>query len=323
MTGPGLLASSIFINDSGRADAASLPPWLQENIRSLWDRHPALPHRLWGQDEVLALLAQRFSREVVQAFLALKPYAFRADLARYCVMHAHGGVYADLSYFLLRPLPLEPRRLVVFRDFLWSSPWDASNGVIAAPPGHRVFERAIEMVCANVRRGYLGPTPLCPTGPALFGQALAMGCEAQDLVTGAAALIERPILKTLVPRVELPVDDRLHALVLGQDVVAIKRKRMGSPGLAGFGVRDGNGYADLWARRDVYDPALRQALLSGHGAADVADAAGMAAGAAGDGEDAPPFVAPPASFDTLAVAPSLGRSGWVGRLRRLLARPGR
>ena len=244
--------TSIFLSPSGLADEEPLPPLILENIRSLQKRHPRIPHKLFGQAELTAFIEQKFSSEVVNAFVQLKPLAYKADLARYCVMYEHGGVYADLSYYFLRSLPVDAHRVIVFRDFMWSSPWDTSNGVFSAPPRHRVFETAIQMVCANVRRGYYGNTPLCPTGPALFGKALAMVCEPEDIVTGVAGLVGKDLVARAARNIDLPADEKAHCLILRDGIVAVKRKRMGSPGLSDFGVAGGSGYSDLWRRRDIY-----------------------------------------------------------------------
>jgi hypothetical protein len=251
-----MLLTSIFINSSGVIDIFSLPEMVLGNIKSFQKNHPLLPHRLFGQSEILSFLEEKFSQEVKVAFLNLKPYAYKADLARYCLMYEYGGIYADLSYFFLKPLPIDPLRIVVFRDFTWSSPWDTSNGVFSAPPKHKAFEVAIELICNNVRRGYYGPTSLCPTGPALFGKALATVCEAQDLVTGSAGLVQKKTVSRVAPKVELPSGNKSHCLMLAGEIVAVKRKRMGSPGLTDFGISNGNGYLELWRKRDIYNVAI-------------------------------------------------------------------
>lgn len=234
-------------------NGSSLPPLILENMSSLRKHHPDIPHRLFKLEELQSFLSDKFPREVFNAFMALKPYAFKADLARYCLMYEHGGVYADLSYCLLQPLPLDPQRVVVFRDFMWSSPWDTSNGLFSAPPKHGAFAQAIELICANVRRNYYGPTSLCPTGPALFGKALAMSCEAQDILTGSAELVEKNAVKEVAPDLDLPSDERSHCLTLENRLMAVKRKRMGSPGLTDFGVATDGGYYELWRAGDIYD----------------------------------------------------------------------
>jgi hypothetical protein len=247
-----MILSSILVNASGRIDEDALGPVIRENIDSLRRHHPGLAHRFFGLEDIRQLLRQCFGAQVLAAFEALGPYAYKADLARYCILHESGGVYADLSYLLLAPLPLDGDRITVFRDFQWSSPWDVSNGLIAAPARHPALQQAIEMVCANVARRYYGPTPLCPTGPALFGKALATACDPEQVIAGNAIVQERGSLATVMPESMLPAGKRIHALALGGRLVAIKRKRMGAQGLVELGVTDGNAYRDFWVERRVY-----------------------------------------------------------------------
>jgi hypothetical protein len=248
-----MLLSSILVNASGRIDEAGLGAVIRENVDSLRRHHPGLGHRFFGREEIRQLIRQRFSAEVLGAFDALRPYAYQADLARYCILHEFGGLYADLSYLLLGPLPLDGQRITVFRDFQWSSPWDVSNGLIASPARHPALLKAIEAVCANVARRYYGPTPLCPTGPALFGKALATACDPEQVIAGHALVQERESLARLIPQAMLPAGKRVHVLALGGSLVAIKRKRMGAQGLAELGVADGNAYRDFWVERRVYE----------------------------------------------------------------------
>ncbi|HEX8532534.1 MAG TPA: glycosyltransferase, partial [Allosphingosinicella sp.] len=62
----------------------------------------------------------------------------------------------------------------------------------------------------------------------------------------------------------------VHCLTLGDSLMAIKRKRMASPGLTDFGMNNGNAYAELWEQRRIYvDPgpdAAEEAVPAGTGA---------------------------------------------------------
>ncbi len=245
------LTSLLF--SSAPADVADgLAPVVRQNIDSLKQWHPQGEHALFFEAQAREFIQSHFSTEVVRAFDTLRPYAYKADLARYCILHQQGGIYADLSYFFVNPLPVTPDRIVVFRDFFWSSPWDTSNGMIAAPPRHKALQRAIELVCENVRRGYYGPTALCPTGPALWGKALASTCDPDELIAGSAVLFDRATVQTSLPEVSLPAGSKLHCLVLQKKIVAIKRKPVGAPGLSSLGVQGSDSYAQLWKQRDIY-----------------------------------------------------------------------
>ena len=245
-----MLLSSILIT-SDNQDEASLSTVMAENVQSLKDRHPSVEHKFFRQDDVLELLEAKFPKEVVDAYHALRPFSYRADLARYCILYEIGGVYADLSYYILAPIPLGEKP-VVFRGNLVSSPWDTSNGLIYSPPRHKALELTIEMLLANVKRRYYGATSLCPTGPALFGRALAITCEAEELETGGALLVNRHEVEKVAPHVALPPDQIIHCQFLRMTWIAVKRKPLLSPGLTKMGVATGNVYKDLWDTRRVY-----------------------------------------------------------------------
>jgi len=105
-------------------------------------------------------LDTHFPPEVRQAYDALLPGAFKADLFRYCVLLIHGGVYADMDVLLESNLDAsvgpdvgfmvpvdEPGSPVNLRMCLW-------NGFIAAAPGHPFLAKAIQSVVNNVRNRF-------------------------------------------------------------------------------------------------------------------------------------------------------------------------
>ena len=175
---------SILIADRPTGAAPSLPPAVERNIASFQDRHPGMPHRLFDDDAIRAFLRSHMEADILWAYDQLLPYAYRADLARLCLLYEFGGVYADLSVFFHAAWPVRPGKLAVFRDRAVIAPWIASNTVISAPPRFAALEAAIRMIVGNCRRRYRGASPLCPTGPVLFGKAIAMHCEPQQIHMG-------------------------------------------------------------------------------------------------------------------------------------------
>lgn len=175
---------SILIADQPVADPAALPPTIARNIASLREHHPGLPHRLYDQDAIRDFLRTHMEPDVAWAYEQLLPYAYRADLTRLCLLHAFGGLYADLSVFFHAPLPVESGKLIVFRDRAVVAPWIVSNTILGAPPGSPALEAAIRMIVANCRSRYRGASSLCPTGPVLLGKAIAMHCEPGQIHLG-------------------------------------------------------------------------------------------------------------------------------------------
>ncbi|MFZ2467752.1 MAG: glycosyltransferase [Parvibaculum sedimenti] len=235
-----MILASILITANDAANR-TLPEPIRANIASFRKHHPEFAHSLFNTEIARELLSSRFGREVLSAFDSLKPYAFKADLARYCILHEHGGIYADLSFFFVDPLPFDGKRLLVFPGLMATTPWDVSNGIIAAPPGHKALARAIELVCANVRKNYYGPTSFCPTGPTLFGKAVALTCEPEDILTGRALWMDSPA----------PGEPKVHCKAVDGKLVAVKRKTKAGT-ISELGVSTGNNYLHHWRAKDVY-----------------------------------------------------------------------
>lgn len=231
-----MILVSILISDDAKA---RLPPVIEQNIASFKNQFASMPHRLFDRDTIRDCLRGDFGAEVLDAFDRLVPYAYKADLARYCLLHRFGGVYADLAFRFRQPLPTLPGRLTVFRDFLYGAPSDTINGLFVSPAGHKALRKAIELVCANVRQRHYGPNPLCPTGPSLFGKAVAMTCDPDELIVGESAWVRSGILWS----------QRRHGLFLDRALVATKRRH---PDAAPPGFAGGNDYYELWKARRVY-----------------------------------------------------------------------
>eukprot|EP00980_Cylindrotheca_fusiformis_P001952 scaffold443_cov125-Cylindrotheca_fusiformis.AAC.1 len=117
-------------------------------------------YNFYTDEEAQNFLSTHFPNEVRQAYDALRPGAFKADLFRYCALLIHGGVYADMDIMLEANLDLaiepdigfmvpqdEPGTPVDLRMCLW-------NGFIAAAPGHPYLAKVIETVVNNVRNRF-------------------------------------------------------------------------------------------------------------------------------------------------------------------------
>ena len=249
-----MLLISILITDQD-GGPKELPPTVRENIDSLRAFYPGFEHRLFDRAACREIIAKDFDREVLASFDKLKPFAFQSDLARLCLLYQLGGVYADLSvYFFSRWPPANTaaevssiRKLAIFRDFCGVAPWQVANTIIFAPRQHKALEKAIDMICINVKNEYYGCSSLSPTGPDPFGKAIALTCMPEELITGDSVFT----LPEVRPGSKQMVTEASHCFVFLDKLCAVKRKRMGGS-LSELGIPGGNQYNDLWLARDVY-----------------------------------------------------------------------
>ena len=153
-------------------------------------------HKFYDDATAAVFLQDHFPPQVLEAYHAIQPGAFKADLFRYCVLLIQGGVYADMDVLLetnleeaiapnvgfMTPMD-EPGIKVGQQSCLW-------NGFMAVAPGHPFVAKTIELVVNNIRNRFtsvdyddmLCPNPilstahlfdiLFTTGPCILGTAM-------------------------------------------------------------------------------------------------------------------------------------------------------
>lgn len=118
-------------------------------------QHPEWELKLW-RDEDLPPLRNR------ALFDAATTLAAKADIVRYELLLAHGGLYVDTDFECLRPIePLLADRTAVVAS---EDGELLSIGLMAAIPGHPLFEAIVEALPASVAAGGDRP-PNEVTGP--------------------------------------------------------------------------------------------------------------------------------------------------------------
>lgn len=196
--------------------------------------------RFWDREDCRAIVQRTAGEAALQAFDQLRPYAYKADLARYCILLSFGGWYCDIKVegFVPPELPAQTD-LVVFRDIQRYSgtSWAVSNALIYSRQGNPVFEMALRDVVRNVQQRFYGATPLHPTGPVLFGKCVAVHGNYQELVVGD--------LLELTP----PLDRKNAAFVMPNgDLIAWNKRAPGGV----LDIAGTNDYNTFWASRSVY-----------------------------------------------------------------------
>jgi hypothetical protein len=153
-------------------------------------------YRFYTDQDCEDFIEQHFPSEVLEAYRALLPGAFKADLFRYCVLLICGGIYADIDVMLDSTLDIaiaadvgfmvpidKPKTRSGAQTCLW-------NGLLASSPGHPFLAKALETAVNTVRNRFttvdmahsLCPRPdllivhkwaiLFVTGPCMLGWAV-------------------------------------------------------------------------------------------------------------------------------------------------------
>lgn len=224
-------------------DTSRFSQSLQQNITSLKTIYPSAEYTLYDDAHIREFLSEEFAPEVLGAYDLMAPFAYKADLARYCLLYTFGGLYSDLSYQHIRAIePDDDTKLIVFSDIpRIHPPWSTSNAIIFARPRHPALARAIKQVIANANNRYYGLSPLDPTGPYMFGRVLAANDDWARTMFGESQMLG--IEKTGRHNI-------LKVMPEGQ-VVAIRNKvQNGSIGDLIQGHQ--HSYSELWQARKIW-----------------------------------------------------------------------
>lgn len=138
-----------------------MPDHLAEYVAS-WRRvHPGWTHTIWSADDLTWLANQELFDDAEQHTASVGQ--FRADIARYEILHRYGGVYVDCDFEALRPIDELIADVDCFAAWETDGQW-VNNAILGAVPGHPFLAELIRALPANVVRA-AGQRPNVMTGP--------------------------------------------------------------------------------------------------------------------------------------------------------------
>jgi hypothetical protein len=233
------------------SDSEELPEQIKSCMSNVKDHRNDYNHQLLHNKEVRAFISSSFPHQVLQAFDRLKPYAYKADLARLCLLQKFGGWYLDSTVTLPSALPkiAEDVEMIVFKDApnpLTSGNWNVNNGAIYAKANHPVLEIAINLIVDHGRTRFYGRTSLDPTGPGVLGRALAIHGPDRGIITGW--------YHQLTPMHQ--IKNLAYILPVGK-ILAFGKATAGTRnglGLEAYGDKGTNSYEEMYRNRDIYIP---------------------------------------------------------------------
>lgn len=204
---------------------------------------PGIRHVVYDNEMIEELIISYYGKKYINAYRKLRPFAYKSDLARYCIVNIFGGWYIDMGFKWLENVSVGSNvGLVAFRDIprFSRSSWACAGGAFFARAGYPALSIAIDLIVKNIEQDYYGFTPLCPTGPTVWGRAIASLGLRQDIVFGDFLELT-------------PTHSKKNAaLVLPDGTVCALRKP--SDDLAELGGAGTNLYWEFWRNKQVYEP---------------------------------------------------------------------
>jgi mannosyltransferase OCH1-like enzyme len=231
--------SQIFLSDTDQG----LPPFLRNATSTVKNAFPNDNHTIYDKNSLRQFISDNYDANVLGAYDSLRPYSYKADLGRFCLLNKIGGWYFDIAVRMMNPVEVGERiKFLAFRDiqrFSFTS-WSCATTVLYSRPNNPALQTAIEMIVNNCYDKYYGITPLCPTGPTLLGAALAANGSQPDFVYGD--------FLELTPTHE----QKNKAFVLPDGTIMAWHKPSGGGDLTGVGAKGVNNYNEMWNKREVY-----------------------------------------------------------------------
>jgi mannosyltransferase OCH1-like enzyme len=231
--------SQIFLSDTDQG----LSPFLRHATSTVKNAFPNDNHTIYDKDSLRQFISDNYDADVLGAYDSLRPYSYKADLGRFCLLNKIGGWYFDIAVRMMNPVEVGERiKFLAFRDiqrFSFTS-WSCATTVLYSQPDNPALQIAIEMIVNNCYDKYYGITPLCPTGPTLLGAALAANGGQANFVYGD--------FLELTPTHE----QKNKAFVLPDGTIMAWHKPSGGGDLTGVGAKGVNNYNEMWSNREVY-----------------------------------------------------------------------
>jgi len=226
------------------------PSAMRLNSKSVQQLYPKAKYQLWSGEQLRTFIGDSFRPAVLRAFDTLRPYSYKCDLARYCLLFVQGGMYVDLAVRLLNPwrIPTSCGIAAFSEMYQGMNSWTCiQNSILWAKPGRPEWETAIEWVIENCEERHYGPHDHYPTGAAVLGRAFAAAMAAK----GQGHLADDQWVGEV--RYVTPEQEMRNVCYVAPDrtLVGIRTKSTAGD-LGEIGLSGTNNYCDIWRARQAY-----------------------------------------------------------------------
>jgi len=217
---------------------------LQNNCRKIINLYTDCNYELFDDDKIRHFLKENYEEEILQTYNSLIPFSYKSDFARYCLLYKLGGWYFDIGLEVKEKIKINKNtNLVYFRDSNAHTKisWACAGGIIFSKAGNEILRKAITLVIENFKNNYYGLTPLCPTGPSLWGKAIAIVGIDKNVIIGDFI--------DLTPN----HSKRNMAMVLSNGTIVARNKDADGGDLKALGCKGTNNYNEFWHARNIYN----------------------------------------------------------------------
>jgi mannosyltransferase OCH1-like enzyme len=119
--------------------APEMPARFRASQDSWKAQHPGWEYHLWTGEEIDRLVREHYP-DLSRLFYGYPDWIQRVDVARYMILHHHGGIYSDLDIICRRPFDDLLANEVVLPK---TEPIGVSNDLILSEKGHPFFSNVL------------------------------------------------------------------------------------------------------------------------------------------------------------------------------------
>lgn len=144
--------------------------------RSIYEHFDTSEHHVYSGAELESIIKDNFAEEVYLSYKKLRPYSFRCNLGRACLLYLYGGLYLDFNMLFVNSLKQPVLENHKFCSFLYDNYRHLkglafASGIMSSEKGSVVMKNIIDIIVDNCRNEYYGSDLLNVSGGLAVGKA--------------------------------------------------------------------------------------------------------------------------------------------------------
>jgi len=254
----------ILINDTNKLPER-FPDFHNMCLSQIKKLYPDSEYHLYCGAELENIIKDNFDSDVFISYKKLKPYAYKADLARLCLLYLYGGLYIDLNLYFIDTIPnLDKLQFFAFRDLSRASKqsWSVQNGIMYSLPQSKILKTAIDLIVEHCKNEYYGVQYLDVSGTTVLGIAITKSLPHFGISTkGELDFFKIDCFdeETRLKVVDMGYkSENMLGFILdhGDKLIAIRKPSRGGD-VKNMGFEKTNNYVEMWKNRDIYDTSVK------------------------------------------------------------------
>ncbi len=232
-----------------------------EKIKKLY---PNEEYHLYSGEELEKIIQDNFHSDVFTAYKKLKPYACRADLARYCLLYLYGGLYIDLNLYFINTIPnLDKLEFFAFRDKPKASKqyWAVHTGIMYSLKKSKILKNAIDLIVKNCKYEYYGIDTIDVSATPILGRAITSSLPHFGISTQGQ--LDFFTTKSFNKKTQNKIKNIgysnkiLEGFIMDDDKLIAIKKPSGPGDIESLGFSGTNNYTEMWKEKNVYDTSIK------------------------------------------------------------------